>query len=79
MNKQKKASLPVWECANGHWSRVEYLQADGLFTPAFYPICNLKMELTTKELLPMLKNLPKEYTMSYKQKGGGKNGKNNSR
>ncbi len=82
MKAEEKESTPVWICPNGHWSRVEYLSADGLFTPATCPICQVEMTLGRKDLRPMMQGYPREYTIAYNtehRKGKRNNAKTNRR
>jgi hypothetical protein len=65
MKKISKASTPIWECPNGHWSRVEYLTADGILDPAICPICHSQMVLGYKKLPEMMRGYPIQYTISY--------------
>lgn len=74
MIKHEKKEMAIWECSNGHWSRVEFLMADGIVEKAICPVCNEEMKLGTRKLPEMLIGLPREYTISYKTKGRKKNG-----
>ena len=76
MKKRIKVETPIWKCANGHWGRVEYLDADGLWIPVKCPICGNEMSLDYKKLPEMMKGYPTDYTISYntEHRKGKRNG-----
>jgi len=72
----------VWECPNGHWGRVEFILADGLFSEVLCPVCAAPMVLGTRQLETIRSTVCYTFNRNYieanKRKGRGKNAKANN-
>jgi len=83
LNKTREIKYTaVWECPNGHWGRVEFIIADGLFEKVSCPVCKSRMALGIRQLEPVRGMVYDDYNRNYsganKKKGRGKDAKTNS-